>query len=148
MNVVHESSSLTAEAALEVVRRSAEKAGALGVPCSIVAVDHAGSVIALLRMDGASLASLQVAQDKAYTAACWGLPTEQWHDVMEADPRLGSVPMAVDRMVTFGGGLPITVGGGIVGALGVSGGSYVQDMQTAASGLQALELDEPVAAAP
>jgi uncharacterized protein GlcG (DUF336 family) len=54
------------------------------------------------------------------------------------DPPLamGAAP-GIDRLIVFGGGFPITVGDAVVGAIGVSGGHYSQDMEVAQAGLSA-----------
>ena len=83
--------------------------------------------------------SVQIAQDKAYTAAGFGLSTDQWHDFIKNDPPLAAGAAAgISRLVIFGGGYPIKVGDQVVGAIGVSGGHYSQDMEVARAGLAAL----------
>ncbi len=47
-------------------------------------------------------------------------------------------PAGIDRLVVFGGGYPIKVGGAVVGGIGVSGGHYSQDMEVAQAGLSAV----------
>jgi uncharacterized protein GlcG (DUF336 family) len=94
---------------------------------------------AFSRMDGAALLSVQVAQDKAYTAAGFGIPTDQWHEFIKNDPPLAAGATAgIDRLVVFGGGYPIKVADQVVGGIGVSGGHYSQDMEVAQAGLAAL----------
>jgi uncharacterized protein GlcG (DUF336 family) len=50
---------------------------------------------------------------------------------------MGAAP-GIDRLVVFGGGYPIKVGGSVVGGIGVSGGHYSQDMDVAQAGLSAV----------
>jgi uncharacterized protein GlcG (DUF336 family) len=99
-------------------------------------VDDSGVLKAFSRMDGAALLSVQIAQDKAYTAAGFGMPTDAWHDFVKDDPPLamGAAP-GIDRLVVFGGGYPVKIGDAIAGAIGVSGGHYTQDMEVAQAGL-------------
>jgi uncharacterized protein GlcG (DUF336 family) len=79
-----------------------------------------------------------VALDKAYTAVGFGLPTDGWHDFIKDDPPLAAgAPSGIDRLVIFGGGYPIKSGDQIIGAIGVSGGHYSQDMEVAQAGLDA-----------
>ena len=86
-------------------------------------------------MDGAALLSVQIAQDKAFTAAGFGMPTDGWHDFIKDDPPLASGAVGgIDRLVVFGGGYPIKLGDALVGAIGVSGGHYSQDMEVAQAG--------------
>ena len=91
-------------------------------------------------MDGAPLISIQVAQDKAYTAVGFGIPTHAWHDFIKDDPPLAAgAPAGIDRLVVFGGGYPITVDGDrSSGRIGVSGGHYTEDADVAEAALAAL----------
>src|SRR5918912_3771110 len=131
--------SVTAELAKAVIAAAEQKAHELGKGFVIAVVDDGGVLKAFSRMDGAPLLSVQVAQDKAYTAVGCGMPTHGWHDFIKDDPPLASgAPTGIDRLVIFGGGYPITVDDQVVGAIGVSGGHYSEDQQVAEAGLQAL----------
>jgi uncharacterized protein GlcG (DUF336 family) len=90
-------------------------------------------------MDGAPLLSVQIAQDKAYTAAGFSMATHDWHDFIKEDEplRIGATT-GIDRLIVFGGGYPIEVEGEVVGAVGVSGGHYTDDMEVAQAGLKAI----------
>lgn len=131
----HSIDSVTAQQAIQA---ASEKAIEVGIPMSIVIYDVAGHEKAMLRMDGASLISLQIAHDKAYTAAATGLPTHLWHDYIKDDPPLLTGIVHTPRFVVFGGGFPIKEGGEAIGAIGVSGGHYEQDMECARAALAAL----------
>jgi uncharacterized protein GlcG (DUF336 family) len=131
-----EKASITAATAHQMVEAAARKADELGHPMVIAVVDESGVLKALLRMARAPLLSVQVAQDKAYTAAGFGLPTDQWHEFIKNDPPLAAgATSGIDRLVVFGGGYPIKVADRIVGGIGVSGGHYSQDMEVARAGL-------------
>jgi uncharacterized protein GlcG (DUF336 family) len=106
----------------------------------VVAVcDESGVLKAFSRMDGAALLSVQIAQDKAFTAVGFGMPSDAWHDFIKDDPPLSKGAVGgIDRLVIFGGGYPIKLGDSIVGAIGVSGGHYTQDMEVAQAGLAVL----------
>jgi uncharacterized protein GlcG (DUF336 family) len=124
--------SATARAAVEAAVAAAEAAGQNS---AIAVVDATGQLIAFTRMDGAPVQAAQIAQDKAYTAAGFGMPSGQWHDVMAADAPLGAgAATAVDRLVPFGGGLPIQVEGRTIGGIGVSGGHWSDDDKIAQAG--------------
>jgi uncharacterized protein GlcG (DUF336 family) len=139
MKNVFPKQSITSEAAHQVIAAAERKALEIGTPMVIAIVDESGVLKALSRMDGAALLSVQVAQDKAYTAAGFGLSTDQWHDFIKNDPPLAAGATAgISRLVIFGGGYPIKVGDRVVGAIGVSGGHYTQDMEVARAGLAAL----------
>ena len=134
-----ERTSITSALAQRIVAGAEEKARELGQPFVIAVVDDSGVLKAFSRMDGAPLLSVQVAQDKAYTAVGFGMPTDQWHDFIKDDPPLATgAPAGIDRLVVFGGGYPIAVDGAVVGAIGVSGGHYSQDMEVAQGGLAVL----------
>jgi uncharacterized protein GlcG (DUF336 family) len=134
-----ERSSVTAELARAMIDAAERKAAEMGHPFVIAVVDESGILKAFSRMDGAALLSVQIAQDKAYTAAGFGLSTDGWHDFVKNDPPLamGAAP-GIDRLVVFGGGYPIKIGDAIVGAIGVCGGHYTQDMEVAQAGLTAV----------
>ena len=139
MKNVFPKQSVSSEAAHQVIAAAERKALEIGTPMVIAIVDESGVLKALSRMDGAALLSVQVAQVKAYTAAGFGLATDQWHDFIKNDPPLAAGATAgINRLVIFGGGYPIKVGDQVVGAIGVSGGHYSQDMQVAQAGLAAM----------
>jgi uncharacterized protein GlcG (DUF336 family) len=131
--------SISSDLAHRIVAASEAKAAEMGHPFVIAVVDESGVLKAFSRMDGAALLSVQIAQDKAYPATGFGLPTDGWHDFIKDDPPLAlGAPAGIDRLVVFGGGYPISVGGKIVGGIGVSGGHYTQDMEVAQAGLTAV----------
>jgi uncharacterized protein GlcG (DUF336 family) len=138
MAKIFEKRSITSEAAHQIIAAAERKASEIGRPMVIAVVDDGGALKAFSRMDGAPLLSIQVAQDKAYTAAGFGLPTDQWHEFIKNDPPLAAGAAAIQRLIIFGGGYPIKIGDQIVGGIGVSGGHYSQDMEVAQAGLAAL----------
>jgi uncharacterized protein GlcG (DUF336 family) len=95
-------------------------------------------------MPGAFLHSVDIAIDKAYTAASFGFPTSQWMSLLAQDEALRIGIVQRPRLVVFGGGLPIrrpaAEGGALIGGIGVSGGSAEQDEACARAGLQAVGL--------
>jgi uncharacterized protein GlcG (DUF336 family) len=125
MAQVFEKRSISSEAAHRMIQGAERKALEIGHPMVIAIVDEGGVLKAFSRMDGAALLSVQVAQDKAYTAAGFGIPTDQWHEFIKNDPPLAAGATAgIDRLVVFGGGYPIKVADQVVGGIGVSGGHY------------------------
>jgi uncharacterized protein GlcG (DUF336 family) len=131
--------SITSEAAHRIVAAAEAKAAEMGKPMVIAIVDDGGVLKAFSRMDGAALLSVQVAQDKAYTAVGFSMPTHGWHDFIKDDaPLADGAPTGIDRLVIFGGGYPITVDGQVVGGIGVSGGHYSEDQEVAEAGLSAV----------
>lgn len=111
----------------------------IGVPINISVCDAAGNELAFLRPDGAPLISMGIARDKAYTVAAFnGLPTHDWFGILEGDQALREGIVHRDRLVIFGGGVPVVVDGQRVGAVGCSGGSADQDRVVAEAGARAL----------
>jgi len=136
MASVFEKKSVGAALAHRMIAAGEEKAAVMGHPFVIAIVDESGVLKSLSRMDGAPLLSVQVAQDKAYTAVGFGMATHSWHDFIKDDPPLAAgAATGIDRLVVFGGGYPILVDGQVVGGVGVSGGHYSQDMEVAEAAL-------------
>jgi uncharacterized protein GlcG (DUF336 family) len=130
---------LAAEAAHAAAGAAMAEAERLGVRVNVALVDAGGVLAAFLRMPGAPLHSVDIAIDKAYTAASFGLPTSRWSEILQghsAAVRAG-LPLR-PRFVAFGGGLPVLDEGAVVGGIGVSGASEEQDEAIARAGLMAL----------
>ena len=130
---------ISSEAARQALEAAEAKSREMGVAMAIAVVDESGTLKAFSRMDGAPLLSVEIAQDKAYTAVAFGLPSHQWFDFIKEDPPLLHGITKVPRLIVFGGGYPITHDGQIIGGIGASGGHYSQDMQVAEAGLAALQ---------
>jgi uncharacterized protein GlcG (DUF336 family) len=129
---------ITLEAAQRLIGAAEAKAREMGKPMCIAICDSDGTLKAFSRMDGAALLSVQIAQDKAYTAISFGMATHEWHEFVENDPPLLHGIIKTDRLIVFGGGFPIKTEAGIIGGIGVSGGHWTDDMQVAQAGLDAL----------
>ena len=139
MGDVLSKTTVSSDLAHRMVSAAEAKAAEIGVPMVIAICDESGVLKAFSRMDGAALLSVQIAQDKAYTAAGFGMSTDGWHDFIKDDPPLAAGAVGgIDRLVIFGGGFPIEVDGHVVGAIGVSGGHYSQDMEVARAGVAVL----------
>ncbi len=125
----------------EAVRAAVAHAASLGVRINVAVVDSGGNLAAFLRMPGAFLHSIDIAIDKAYTAASFGLPTSQWHAALQQHSEAVREGIVFrPRFVAFGGGLPIVEAGQRIGGIGVSGGSEEQDEACAQAGLSAIGL--------
>lgn len=95
-----------------------------GHAVSIVIVNREGRVILSQRMDGASFKSLEVAEGKAATAAALGVPTRLLEEALaKGDQSVLSVP----GVIAIAGGVPVTVDGRAIAAIGVSGGAPADD---------------------
>jgi len=113
------------------------KALQLGKSAVIAVSDAHGELIAFARMDGAPLASIRIAANKAWTAARDRKPTKDIGDKIR-DPVKGfDIAFYGDpRFVGWGGGIPIWKNGEVIGAIGVSGLSSVEDVALANLGLE------------
>lgn len=132
-------SSITSEAAERLIAAAEAKSREMGKAMCIAVCDEDGILKAFRRMDGAPLLSVQIAQDKAFTAISFGgLATHEWYDFIKNDPPLLNGIIKTDRLVVFGGGYAIKTEEGIIGGIGVSGGHYSEDMQVAQAALEAL----------
>jgi uncharacterized protein GlcG (DUF336 family) len=131
-------STITIEAAQRMIAAAEAKALEMKVPMCIAVCDSDGTLKAFSRMDGAALLSVQIAQDKAYTAISFGMATHEWFEFVKDDPPLLHGIIKSDRLIVFGGGYTIKAGDAVVGGIGVSGGHYTQDMEVAKAGLAAL----------
>jgi uncharacterized protein GlcG (DUF336 family) len=128
--------------ARRLLSAAADEAAAIELPIAIAIVDESGVLKAFLRMDGAPLLTVQIAQDKAYTAAGFGVTTGAWRDMLAADAALAiAAPAGINRLVAIGGGAPISIDGVVVGGIGVSGGSPEQDADVASAALSVLEIE-------
>jgi uncharacterized protein GlcG (DUF336 family) len=128
---------VSADIAARMVEAAVAKAKSLGVPQVIAILDESGMLKAFCRMDGAMLISIEVAQNKAYTALL-GAPSQDFFNRIKDDPALVAGVPHIPRIVTFGGGLPILIDGAVVGGIGVSGGSVEQDIACAQAAFDAI----------
>ena len=126
------------DAAQRAVAAAMKEAEREGLAVCIAVVGAAADLKAFARMDGAPLLTTTIAMDKAYTVAAFGLSTHTWWDVIKDEPALVHGITKTDRLVVFGGGVPLVSDRTTIGAIGVSGGSPDQDRQVAEAGARAL----------
>ena len=138
-NNTFQKASITSEAAERLIAAAEAKSREMGKAMVIAVCDEDGVLKAFKRMDGAALLSVQIAQDKAYTAISFGgLASHEWYEFIKNDPPLLNGIIKTDRLVVFGGGYAIKTSEGIIGGIGVSGGHWSEDMQVAEAALEAL----------
>jgi glc operon protein GlcG len=104
---------------------------------NVAIADSGGNLVAFQRMDGAMLASIQIAQHKARAAATFRRPTKVFEDginLMHLDYLL-----AFDGVIASRGGIPLIEQGKIVGAIGCSGGADSQDEVVSKAGAAAID---------
>jgi len=118
--------SISSELAQKMVDAAMAKARNLGVAENVAVVDDGGNLMAFSRMDGAPILSIQMAQNKAYTAL-FGVSTQDFFNFIQDDPSLLAGIPTLSRVAAWGGGFPIKVNGEVVGAIGLSGAPTVQN---------------------
>lgn len=130
---------MTLKTALSIIAAGQEKAEQLGVPVSIAVVDCGGNLVAQHRMDNAMLISQFLSLNKAYTSVATTMPTEELaKHAQPGGPFFGvHTCNAGSGICIFGGGYPVHGEVGIVGGIGVSGGSSEQDIAIAMAGRDA-----------
>lgn len=131
---------LTLSAAQAAIAACTAHAKEIGVPMNISIVDATLQLLAFARMPGAKLTSIAIAQDKAFTAAGHRLPTDAYtvDKVGPGGPMYGVHNTNGGRFITIGGGVPVVVDGQVVGAIGCSTGTPVQDKEVATKGVEAI----------
>ena len=110
----------------QMVDAAVAKASKLGVAENIAILDDGGNLKAFSRMDGAPLPTIEMAQNKAYTALL-GVSTQDFFNFIKGDPSLLAGIPTLSRIAAWGGGFPIKVNGEVIGAIGVSGAPAVQN---------------------
>src|SRR5258707_8694218 len=135
--------SISSELARKMVAEAMVKARELGVTENVAILDDGGNLKAFGRMDGAPILSIEIAQNKAYTAL-FGFPTKDFFNFIQGDPSLLAGIPTLRRVAAYGGGFPIKVDGEIVGAMGVSGAPKAQnDADCARAALPILPMAVP-----
>jgi len=110
-----------------------------GYKVSASVVDQAGVLRAMARVDGAGPHTVDSSRKKAYTAASFRRPTTELAELINKVPTLDAFREINDQVLMLGGGLPIEIGGEIVGGIGVGGapGAHLDDA-CAQAGLDAI----------
>jgi uncharacterized protein GlcG (DUF336 family) len=119
------------EKAIQMVRSAHAQAAQLDIAVTAVVVDPSGRMIALGRMDRARPISVEIALNKAYTAASFQQPTRELAAVAGQAWFQSLVVSTSGRIMPGGGAIPVVEGGNIVGAIGVAGGTDDQDQKCA-----------------
>lgn len=126
---------LTLAAARAIVAAAEAEARKHNLNVTMSVVDDGGYLLHLARMDDTGLASVEVSIAKARAAVMFKRPTKFWEDAYASGKtHLANLP----GVLPIEGGMPLTAGGKIIGAVGVSGASSAQDGQVAAAGAAAL----------
>jgi uncharacterized protein GlcG (DUF336 family) len=130
---------LTLEAAERIVSAAKSKAAELNTKMDVAVVDAGGNLKAFVRMDGAWLGSVDIAQRKARTARWFDMNTGEIGKLSQPGGPLFGIEHSNCGLITFPGGVPLkNAKGEVVGAIGVSGSTVENDHAVAAAGAAAL----------
>ena len=124
-----------AQLMLDAAQRRAEE---LDVPEVLCVADAAGYPIALRRLDNGKVSSVQIAMNKAFTAAAHRKPTHHYKNALPGEEAFGIFTQHDGRFTVFVGGMPVVVGGKVVGGIAASGGNGEQDIACCEAGIAAL----------
>ena len=122
------------EAAQVLIDRAVEAASVRGFRMAFAIVEPSGTLVAFARMDDVQYGSIGVAQAKARSAALYRTATSVSEERLAGGR---TALLALDGMVPIAGGVPIVVGGRVIGAIGVSGASSAQDDEIARAAIAA-----------
>ena len=126
---------MTLDKANALIKKVREKAEKMGVMAVVAVADKAGRPVAVQSMDGAYIASFDIALNKSFTSASLKMSTEALsHLSQPGQPLYGIQFTNGGKIVIFGGGEVLEADGKMFGALGVSGGTAEQDTELAAYG--------------
>lgn len=129
---------ITLEDARRVIAAAEEKAREIGQPMNTAVVDGGRDLKAFARMEEAWLGSIDIAINKAFTAASFLMPTQDLAEMTQpGQPLYGLETTNNGRVVNFAGGIPLVRDDEVVGAVGVSGGTVEQDQEVAEAGVAA-----------
>jgi uncharacterized protein GlcG (DUF336 family) len=132
--------SLTLADARALIAAGEKQANDLGIPYNIAVVDAGGALISHVRMDGAWLGSIDISIHKAWTARAFDMPTDDLAKVAQSGkPLFGIHTTNHEKVVIFGGGVPVKAGDVVIGAVGASGGTVDQDLKVAAAAVAAFD---------
>ncbi|KAL8822479.1 MAG: hypothetical protein Q9191_006785 [Dirinaria sp. TL-2023a] len=130
---------LTLYAAQVASAAAVTKAQQIQVPENIAIVDTSARLLHFQRMPGAKYASIDIAINKAFTAAAFGLPTHVYGEQAKPGmPLFGINNSNEGKFMIIGGGLPIEIDGQLVGAIGCSTGTPEEDRKVAKAGVDAV----------
>lgn len=125
--------------ARRIIEAAEARATEMGQPQNIAVVDNGGNLIAHVRMDGAWIGSVEISQNKAWTAKAFDLSTKDLADNAQPGQQFYGIHASNQgRVMIFAGGIPLSRGDEIVGAVGVSGGTGKQDQDVAEAAAAAL----------
>ena len=132
--------SITLAQAKTIIAAAEKKAAEIQQPMNIAVVDAGGNLVAHVRMDGAWLGSIDISINKAFTSRAFDITTKDLGENSQPGQQFFGIHASNHgRIMIFAGGIPLKKDGRVVGAIGVSGGSGVQDHSVAEAGAGAFQ---------
>src|SRR5437016_7611885 len=129
---------VTLNDARRVIAAAEKQAQEIGQPMNIAVVDEGGNLVAHARMDGAWIGSIDISINKAFTSRAFDIATKDLATHSQSGGQFFGIHVSNHgRIMIFAGGIPLRMGGKVVGAVGVSGGSGEQDHSVAEAGAAA-----------
>ena len=129
---------ITLTQAQALVDAAQQKAAEIDTLMNIAVVDAGGNLKAFARMDGAWLGSIDISIRKARTARYFDMNTGDIGALSQPGGPLYNIEVSNTGLITFPGGIPLTLNGEVVGGIGVSGSSVENDHTVAEAGANAL----------
>jgi uncharacterized protein GlcG (DUF336 family) len=125
--------------ARRIIDAAEKKAIEIGQPMNIAVVDEGANLISHIRMDNAWIGSINIAINKAFASRAFNISTKELAENSQPGDQFYGIHVSNhDRVMIFTGGIPLKDSKGVViGAIGVSGGSGVQDQTVAEAGASA-----------
>ena len=134
---MHTFQTLTLDEAQLILDAAQKKCREMGVLQVLCVADNAGYPIALRRLDGGKVTSVEIAMNKAFTAAGHRKATHNYKNAYPGEEAFGIFTQHGGRFTVFVGGFPITVDGQVVGSIAASGGNGEQDTMVCEAGIAA-----------
>lgn len=141
--VIKSITSVDLSTARRIIRCVEAEAERIGVKAVVAVADSGANIIAAECMDGAYIASFDIAINKAYTSVSLKMPTKALKNLAAPGGELYGIQHTNGgRIVIFGGGVPLIVNGNVVGGVGVSGGNAEEDTYLGDFALSVFEADK------
>ena len=141
MEGLRERRQLSLEIALALLGRVRDEAMSRRLALAAAVVDDGGRVLASQRMDDAALGAMKLALGKAYTSVLWGTPTTAFLESTQPGGDDWAWNTTDPRIVVYAGGIPLHVGGVLIGGLGASGATAAEDEECVLAAAHSLGFD-------
>jgi len=129
---------INVEQAKKAAEAAVDEAKKINTFMAIAVVSPSGDLVYFEKMDNTQFASINIAIHKARAAATFRRPTQSFEERVGAGG-VGLTLLTLDGIIASPGGNPILVGGKVIGAMGVSGGTGAQDHQVSLAGVAAVK---------